>query len=152
MAIVEVSQTGLDRAVSALERIPNRVETFMERLCELGQNAAQTAFGGSVSVTWARAGKGYEISANGQSVAFLEFGAGVDTDTGHIFADDVSFTVAPGSWSQSEFGSGQFIPGQHESWMFGGTEYTGVAPRRGMWECYKAITDGLFRTWTEVMA
>lgn len=152
MATVEVSVKGLDAAIDLLKRNSKNVDRFLERLCEVGQNAAQSAFGGggSVIVAWSKANDGYVITANGQAVMFLEFGAGIYTDETHEFASQMPFDVAPGSYSQT-VGQGQFIPGVREFWYLGHTRIEGVQPRRGMWLCYKAMEDNLSRVWQEVM-
>ena len=151
MATVEVSVKGLDTAIRLLQRNSKNIDRFLERLCEVGQNAAQAAFGNAVSVTWSKSGDGYVITANGEAVMFLEFGAGIYTDEAHEFASQMPFEVAPGSFSQT-VGQGQFIPGEREFWYWGHTRMEGVQPRRGMWQCYRAMEDSLERVWTEVMA
>ena len=151
MATLEITQQGLNDAVNLLRKVnQSRIDTVMERLCEMGQNAAQTAFGGEVSVTWARSGNGYSVTANGEQVCFLEFGAGVASNAAHPFADDVSFSVAPGSWSQTH-GLGQFKPGEREYWFYQKELYTEIPEVHGMWNAFVAITENISKVWQEVM-
>lgn len=122
-----------------LERIAKRV---VQRLAEeVAQPVAQSNFGfdGLVNVYTEKTPNGYAIVAEGEQVCFLEFGAGVTTDTTHPFAGKVPFMVTAGSWSQSPQGMKQYVPNTHEYWYYHGEKYTGVEPRRGMYEAYKAV-------------
>ena len=79
------------------------------------------------------------IVAEGEGVAFAEFGTGV-----HAAYDlPTNITVAPGSWSQSPHGQGQFVPGEHEYWFYGGERITGTQPRNGIYGAAMAIEDNL---------
>lgn len=78
---------------------------------------------------------GYLIKAVGESVCFIEFGAGVSTDPNHPFAGHVPFRIYAGSWSETH--SRQFT--RYGYWVHNGVKYEGVEARRGMYEAYKAI-------------
>lgn len=79
------------------------------------------------------------IVAEGEGVAFAEFGTGVYAE----YNLPTNITVAPGSWSQSPHGQGQFIPGEHEYWFHAGQRYTGTQPRNGIYNAAMAIDDDL---------
>lgn len=81
--------SGIDRAISAIERLQEKLEkldNFHERLAQLGVKVAQDAFNSvamldsdylDISVTYNLTENGFEIIAQGEKVAYAEFGAGV---------------------------------------------------------------------------
>lgn len=119
--------------------VEQRVKPIMERLCSEIRDMAAVEYGAAVSVTYeptapsAGDALAYRIIANGEAVVFLEFGAGVDTDSGHEYAgaltSQTGINVTPGSYSSTE-GSGQFA--QYGWWKFGGRYYRGVRPLRAL--------------------
>lgn len=124
-----------------LEDVMARV---VKRLAEeVAQPIAQDNFGydGEVQVYTEKVHNGYAIIAEGEQVCFLEFGAGVDTDATHPFAGKVPFMVRAGSWSSSPQGWKQFSTKGY--WVHDGETYTGIEPRRGMYEAYKAILENI---------
>ena len=151
---------GIDKALfmSALEEFGEEYEDKLKDKCfevaqrlaeEIGQPVAQVWFGSEVKVTAKPIGKkknGYKIIANGKDVCFLEFGAGVTTDTTHPFAKNVSFDVYPASWSIDH--AKQFV--RKGYWMYRGEKYDAITPMRGMYHAYKAILEEAPRIVEEV--
>ena len=123
-----------------LEKIKKRI---LQRIVTEAIEVAQATYGASVSVTSVDIGEGmrYEIVASGKAVCFLEFGAGIRTDSGHPFSTKVPFEVSSGSWSREH--SGQFVAKGY--WVFGGRKYEYVSPKKGMWEAYKFIRENVLR-------
>ena len=115
----------------------------MERLAEIGRDAAQGAYGngGAVSVTVEPIDNGFCIRADGNAVAFLEFGAGDTVNSGNRYAEQMPFEVSSGSYSRQNLDRwGR--PGMYARygyWIFGGTKYTEVQPRNGMEHAYEEI-------------
>ena len=145
----------LDNVVQGIvaKYIREKLNEFTERItAEVGKPAAEGAYGTSAVQLWLeKIPRGFKLVANGEAVGFLEFGAGTMADKNHPFADEAPFEVAPGSWSQS-YGSGQFIPYRHESWVFGGRVYRYVIPRRGLYEAHKAMQNDIIRVAKEVFS
>lgn len=54
-------------------------------------------------------GSGFSITAQGQQVGFLEFGAGIWSDYNHPLAQNVPYDVYMGSFSESEDGKGTWL-------------------------------------------
>ena len=80
---------------------------------------------------------GAKLTAYGVDVGFLEFGAGVFTDTTNDFIPEVGFPVHPGSWSESHPHHGDGNPNvryfaKNGFWWWSNIRYTGLAPTRGM--------------------
>lgn len=139
-----LSLSSITQAARRVREIRIEVERkrkeYVERIALLGVETAKAAFGNGVSVQAIPFANGFKVAANGEAVAFLEFGAGTATDSGNMFASQMPFEVSEGSWSRSPEGSGQFaslgkweFPKGSGNWM----EY--VAPRGGMQKAYEAI-------------
>lgn len=92
---------------------------------------------GQASVTVERGEKTgtYIVSALGEQVVFLEFGAGVSTDVSHPYADNVSFTVAPGSWSQDH----SQMYAKYGYWYYNGIIFYGVDPLRCLYNAVEEV-------------
>ena len=127
-----------------------KITEYIHKLCEVGANAAQQAYGGLVEVHVTPDGKG--IIAQGDQVVFLEFGTGEQTRDRPEISKPLPIDIVPGSWSESP-------EGQHtwsawlRSWSaekaYKGYPYN-TKPRAGMWEAYKAIVAAQDRIANEV--
>lgn len=93
---------------AALEEVNNYInsftakcEEFAKRLAEYGSDVAGLLFGKGTVMTVEKVSDGvYTITATGKRVCFLEFGAGVFSDSSHPYASEVPIKVYPGSWSE----------------------------------------------------
>lgn len=140
---------SVNRAIKALESHKvwrkQKITLYISRLCELGRDAAQQAYGGQVSVTVTPDGRG--ILAQGDQTIFLEFGAGVYTED-HGLSTPLSIIIAPGGWSETE-GEKTW-----SEWVASGKpleQYPyNQRPRAGMYEAYKAIVANQERIAKEV--
>lgn len=77
-------------------------------------------------------GDSFFVFATGQSVMFLEFGAGVDADPTHAWVMKAPFTVAPGSWSKDHaklFSTNGF-------WFYDGEYFRSIPATRAMYNAY----------------
>jgi len=92
-------------------------------------------------------GETASVVAEGERVAFAEFGTGIYAS----YNLPTNITVAPGSWSQSPHGQGQFIPGKHEYWYYGGRRIEGTQPRNGMYNAAMALDDAIDRVVGEII-
>lgn len=127
-----------------LSEYETRLSQFLVELAEIGQRAAQSAYGSPITVTVEETENGVSIRANGDAVVFLEFGAGSATDPTDMFADSMPFPVRRGSFSDVNIGADGRPPGQYtrtgyQYWEFGGHRYTEVPPRNGMQHAYEAM-------------
>ena len=123
-----------------MEDFDKKVEEFIQRLAEIGQRAAQGAYGSAISVTTQKTADGVALIASGEAVVFFEFGAGSRVDTGNRFAKDMPFEVSSGSWSRSDEGSGQFAAkGEWEFPPGSGMIWEYIQPRNGMEKAYEAM-------------
>ena len=122
---------------SILKDFDQKVDVFVQEIAKIGQQAAQGAYGGAISVTLVNDKDGVTISADGKAVVFLEFGAGSTTNSANRYALELPFLVYRGSYSDET--KGEYQATHYNYWHFGGKEITGVEPRNGMQKAYEAI-------------
>lgn len=127
-------------------QIRNNGKKVAMKTASLGAREARSAFGGEVFCQANKTAEGAKVVASGSQVPFLEFGAGVTTDS-HL---SPPFPVAPGSYSQT-VGRKQFLPGVRERWYHNGQRYTRIQPRMGLLKASIAMRRELKRIASEVM-
>lgn len=125
-----------------------KVDIFIERLAEYGREIADQTYGGAVDVTVEPIESGYAIIASGEAVGFLEFGAGDTVASGNPFAEQVSYEVRPGSYSETHAHQYE-LTGR---WVFGGIVYTQITPRNAMQSAWEAVQQEWRRIAEEVFA
>ena len=137
-----LDSVSIDMAIHEIEShkrsIQEKALEVCRRLAEIGAKTASDHYASGfldgnddVTVTIEPLNDGYLISANGESVCFLEFGTGVAAGNGYDteeIAPPVS--IEPGSWSSTE-GSGQFAKNGY--WYYNGQKFLLTTPRMGMY-------------------
>lgn len=118
---IELSTQSITKAIKELKSfskdINKKTDVLMARLADVGVSAAQNGFNaaqydgdkGDIQVTRTKAGNGYDIVAEGEKVAFIEFGAGVTYPT------DYPGTKPDGIVGIGEYGDGK---GKRRTWGF----------------------------------
>lgn len=125
-----------------------KVNDFMEKLAAYGAEMADECFGGAVEVTTVQVDQNtWAVVANGAEVGFLEFGAGVYSDSSHELARSAPFKVYPGSWSE-EHGK------RWEQWLEAGKDpyefpYN-IVPLYGLLTAYNMMRDHALEIGREV--
>ena len=74
-----ITVTGVDHAISALAKYVNiqlKLNEIAKRLCEIGEPIIKQIHGNHAVVTTEPVANGYMITASGEDVLFIEFGAG----------------------------------------------------------------------------
>ena len=120
-------------------RFQQQYQEYLDELMEVGTETARATFImadsiGNVDVSVSNEknpGRGFTITASGEDVNFLEFGAGVLTEVQRPTVQ-ASFDISPGSWSSSEDGTGEFE--RYGSWHWNHVRFFGLAPAAGMQE------------------
>ena len=151
---------SIDAAIKALNKFAKererKIDLYVQKLAQVGEVAAQRAFGGSVSVKAHKDGKGrWEIRADGKQVVFLEFGTGELVED-HELSKPLRIEISPGSWSESKYGMHTWSEWLENSGRYEGNGITvrdypyNTRPRAGMWEAYKAIVAAQDRIANEV--
>ncbi len=142
--------TGLEETEELLDRLKSLDKAMKEvckELCEMAQTVVESKYS-----VWSYAGNtdynteieelpdGFRLTAYGEDIGFLEFGAGVFTEPDE-FASQVGYDVRPGSWSETE-GTHQFE--YHQFWMYGNVKYTGITPSRGMHYALEEVLNNVY--------
>ena len=126
------------------------------RLASLGASVASVRFAGAtydgtndVSVRVDDTGNVAVIYAEGEAVAFIEFGSGATMGYGHPEADKHGF--GPGTWSTGESGKGHWD--NPNGWYYThGKKSHGNPPAMAMYNAVQAITEAVTTIAREVFA
>lgn len=140
---IEADTQGLTKLARQIQRNCKKIAM---KTASVGAREARSAFGGEAVCQANKTAEGAKVSATGSQVPFLEFGAGLTTDS-HLFPP---FEVAPGSYSQT-VGRRQFLPGVRERWYHNGQRYTRIHPRKGLLNASIVMRRELKRIASEVM-
>lgn len=140
---IEADTQGLTKLARDIRRNSKKIAM---KVAYAGAREARSAFGGEVVCQARKTANGASVIATGSQVSFLEFGAGLTTDS-HL---SPPFQVAPGSYSQT-VGRKQFLPGVRERWYHNGQRYTRIKPRMGMLKASVVMRRDLKRIASEVM-
>lgn len=146
---IDLSEESIDRAIKELNKFAKDLEPKLDRACkeiaEIAQAEAQQKYdsytgpdGNTVTVeppAKLEGGGGYQVLARGamivdtetfapigNEVIFEEFGSGTAAG-GHPLASE--FGVYPGSWSESEYGTGAFAT--KKQWKYKRKRYNMIA-------------------------
>lgn len=160
ITIDDLSQKNLTKAIREIREYQKWVEKketeLRVRLASLGATVASIQFSRAVysgtkdvTVRVDDTGSVAVIYAEGESVAFIEFGTGIKHGYGHPQADE--FGVGPGTWSEGENGEGHWDnPG---GWYFAHGQHTyGNPPAMAMWSAVQAMTEQLTQIAREVFS
>lgn len=157
---IELSQKGLDDAIKELNAYAEWVRTkeaeLRSRLAMLGATVASIRFsraivGGSDNITVRvdDTGNTAIIYAEGESVAFIEFGTGAKYGYGH--PDAGKFGFGPGTWSLSDQGKGHWD--DPKGWWYGSGKHTyGNPPAMAMYDAVKEIAENVTQIAREVFS
>lgn len=139
---VKLNTSSIDRAIKELEQykrwLKEKEKQLLERLAEIGYWEANVRFSSAmydgvndVTVTINESGNGYTIEAQGNAVAFIEFGTGVTYNSGSSYPGKKPDGVA----DIGEFGQGK---GKRRAWFYygdpgtnGEVQESGVVKTRG---------------------
>lgn len=124
------------------------------RLAQLGATVASIQFAravysgtNKVKVRVDDTGSVAVIYAEGEAVAFIEFGSGKKHGYGHPTAGEHGF--GPGTWSDGPEGKGHWD--NENGWYFGSGQHTyGNPPAAAMWGAVQAMTEEVTRIAREV--
>lgn len=103
----------------AMDRLANGAAEIVRQAYESSYYVPGENYTPSVRVTTNvdRKGFSFTVTANGEQVGFLEFGAGAMTAETHPLADQAPFPVFMGSWSNSPEGAGTWL-----KWLMAGKD------------------------------
>lgn len=121
-----------------------KVNELCRRLAEIGIRVAQVYFvpgawngGDDVSLSVEQVRNGFILKASGESVCFMEFGAGMTAGLGYDTSDITPpVPIEPKSWSKTN-GTGEFD--KYGSWHYKKVKYDSIVPQMGMYHAVKEI-------------
>lgn len=157
---INVTVRGLDEAIQALETyssgIRQRANELCRRLAEMGATNVSLLFARAIytgpndfNVSVEAAGNnGYRILVSGQSVLFVEFGAGITYGEGHPQAAE--FGYGPGTYPGQKHaltGKGWYLPKDK-----GGEHTYGNPPNRPMYNTAQDLKGEIERVAREVFS
>lgn len=143
-----ISEANIEATVKELRRYAEWVERkeaeLVSRLAERGKAVASIKFAGAkydgtndVSVRVDSTGNVAVIYAEGEAVAFIEFGSGSKEGCGHPQAGEHGF--GPGTWSTSESGKGHWD--NPNGWYYThGKKSHGNPPAMAMYDAVQTMT------------
>lgn len=146
-----ISEAAIDAAVQELRRYGEWVERkeaeLRSRLASLGATVASINFSRAVyngvkdvSVRVDDTGSVAVIYAEGESVAFIEFGSGERYGSGHPQAAEFGF--GPGTWSDGPEGKGHWD--NPKGWWYGHGQHSyGNPPAMAMYQAVQAMTEDI---------
>ena len=166
---VQLGVASITEAIQELQEyktwLAEKANQICERLSFLGAMNARLSFSSAiykgvkdVDVTVDPIENGYVIRANGETVLFLEFGAGVTYGKGHPQAQQ--FGMGPGTWPHPHYRkvNGKMVANwenPHGWWIpkeRGGGHTYGNSPNMAMYNSAKLIQNEVERVAREVFA
>ena len=157
---IELTEQSLNNAIRELREYALWVQTkeseLRSRLAMLGATVASIRFSGAIyngakdiSVSVNDDGSVATITADGENVAFIEFGSGVKYGYGHPQAGEFGF--GPGTWSDGPDGKGHWD--NPKGWYYGSGQHSyGNPPAMAMYSAVKEIAENVTRIAQEVFA
>lgn len=139
---MQVQVNGVSHALRAVQRYAEtdlKIEEVMRRLCEIGEPIIRQIHGHSATVTTEPTKNGYKITASGEDVLFIEFGAGDQAGSENGNYDAVPAVARPKSWSETH--KQQYS--RYGFWYFGGQRFTTVAPSPAFYYAYEYMVQNL---------
>ena len=157
---VELNDNSINSAIKELRQysawVQSKEEELRSRLAMLGATVASIQFSraiyngsNDVSVRVDDTGSVAVIYAEGESVAFIEFGSGKKYGYGHPQAGEFGF--GPGTWSDGDQGKGHW-DNDHGWWYGSGQHSYGNPPAMAMYSAVKEITENVTRIAREVFS
>ena len=155
---ISLSEKSVGEAIKELRQYKKSLDMKMQELCrklaEMGAvkvslGYARAPYTGTkdISVSVEPIDKGYAIKASGESLLFVEFGAGVTHGYGHPQAAE--FGYGPGTYPPINPNNPKWD--NPKGWYIPGGEHTyGNAPSATMYQTAKELEEEVLRTAMEV--
>ena len=156
MVSIELKVDGIEDVLSEFKKLANYEQKLPElnrQLAEIGEREASYRMLGSrddgnddVTVGSRITDDGFEVYAEGDSVTFNEFGAGVTAGFGYV-GDTGGLDISPGSYSKQHDG---LFSKTNRFWFWNKKLYSGIYPTAGMYFAGVAIDDNVLDVAREV--
>ena len=130
------SVKGIDEALAYLDKFLNAqkiLDDLAEALIDEAREVAKQEYEGTGAILTVMHKPGeHTLFANGEEIAFIEFGAGMTTDGSGEFAKRAPFNVEEGSWSIAQAPPGEYAQTGFRFWHYNGKTYNAKLPHPGM--------------------
>ena len=139
---MQIRVSGVERTLRTIQRyadIDRKLQEIAKRLCEIGEPIIKAIHGNHATVTTEATKNGYRITASGEDVLFIEFGAGDQAGSENGSYDAVPASARPKSWSETH--AQQYS--KYGYWYFGGHKFTTVAPSPAFYYAYEYMVQNL---------
>ena len=157
---IELTNKSIGKAIRELRKysawVQKKEVELRSRLAMVGATAASIQFSRAIydgsddiSVRVDDTGSVAVIYAEGESVAFIEFGTGKKYGYGHPQAGEFGF--GPGTWSDGPEGKGHWD--NEKGWWYGDSQHTyGNPPAMAMYAAVREISEQVTRIAREVFS
>lgn len=157
---IELSDSSINNAIKELRRysawVQSKEAELRSRLAMMGATVASIQFSraiyngtNDISVRVDDTGSVAVIYAEGESVAFIEFGSGIKYGYGHPLAGEFGF--GPGTWSDGDEGKGHW-DNEHGWWYGSGQHSYGNPPAMALVKARDEIVENVTRIAKEVFS
>ena len=153
---MQITITGVDYWINRINQyadMDRKLKEIAEKLCKIGEPIIRQIHGHHAdSITTEPTANGYVITASGQDVMFIEFGAGDAAGSENGLYEAVPAEARPGSWSEAHGGPYALhkkTTGQGY-WFFAGHLYTEVRPSPAFYYAYEYMVQNLPQVAREV--
>ena len=136
---MQVVVSGVEHALQTIQRyadIDARMRELLHRLREIGEPIIRSVHKGVMAE---ETGNTLKITASGEDVLFIEFGAGDQAGSENGSYDAVPASARPGSWSE---GHAQMYS-RYGFWVFGGHIFHEVPPSPAFYYAYEYMVQNL---------
>ena len=134
--------TGIDHALQTIQKysdLDRKVKEIAERLCRIGEPIIRQVHGHHATISTEPTENGYKITASGEDILFIEFGAGDAAGSENSNYDRVPSVARPGSWSEKH----AQMYSRYGFWVFAGQIYHEVQPTPAFYYAYEYMVQNL---------
>ena len=134
--------TGIDHAIQTVQKysdLDRKVKEIAERLCRIGEPIIRQVHGHHATISTEPTDKGYKITASGEDILFIEFGAGEAAGSENANYDRVPSVARPKSWSERH----AQMYSRYGFWVFANQIYHEVQPTPAFYYAYEYMVQNL---------
>lgn len=139
---MQITFTGIEHALQTVQKysdLDKKVKEIAERLCQIGEPIIRQVHGNHATVSTEPTANGYKITASGEDILFIEFGAGDAAGSENSLYDRVPAAARPGSWSEKH----AQMYSRYGFWVFAGQIYHEVQPTPAFYYAYEYMVQNL---------
>lgn len=139
---MQITFTGIEHALQTVQKysdLDRKVKEIADRLCKIGEPIIRQVHGNHATISTEQTENGYKITASGEDILFIEFGAGAAAGSENSNYDRVPKSARPGSWSEKH----AQMYSRYGFWVFAGQIYHEVQPTPAFYYAYEYMVQNL---------